>query len=359
MYVRTIVIPLVALAGIALAVQTVRSENRQQPAAPPVAAPAKSPYSASVAGAGLVEASTQNIAIGAPVAGVVVEVPVVAGAQVKAGDALFRVDDRAAKAELEVRRAALRGAEAELEQLVAQPRSEDLPPARARVAETRAILEDLRAQLANWEAVPDKRAVAQDTLSSKRFAVKTAESRLAESEAQLALLEAGAWGPLKKVAEARVASARASMEAAQTEVDRLTVRAPVSGQVLQVNIRVGEYAPANAGSGLVLMGETRTLHVRVDVDENDAWRLKPGASARASLRGNSALKVELKFVRIEPYVIPKRSLTGDSSERVDTRVLQVIYAFAGDALPVYPGQQMDVFIDAPAATPGAAGSGTP
>ena len=34
-----------------------------------------------------------------------------------------------------------------------------------------------------------------------------------------------------------------------------------------------------------------------------------------------------------------------STERVDTRVLQVIYRVEGDALPLFVGQQMDVFID--------------
>jgi hypothetical protein len=53
------------------------------------------------------------------------------------------------------------------------------------------------------------------------------------------------------------------------------------------------------------------------------------------------------YIRVEPYVVPKRSLTGDSTERVDTRVLQVIYSFYKGALPIYVGQQMDVFIEAP------------
>jgi len=56
--------------------------------------------------------------------------------------------------------------------------------------------------------------------------------------------------------------------------------------------------------------------------------------------------VELEFVRIDPYILPKRSLTGDNSERVDVRVLQVIYRFKPPAFPVYVGQQMDVFIEA-------------
>jgi hypothetical protein len=96
------------------------------------------------------------------------------------------------------------------------------------------------------------------------------------------------------------------------------------------------------------IGDTSIMLVRVDVDENDAWRVRAGAAATASLRGNSAVGTELEFVRLEPFVVPKRSLTGLSSERVDTRVLQVVYRFAAAAMPAYPGQQVDVFIDAPA-----------
>ncbi len=55
----------------------------------------------------------------------------------------------------------------------------------------------------------------------------------------------------------------------------------------------------------------------------------------------------LQYVRTEPYIVPKRSLTGDTTERVDTRVLQLLYGFDRNELPVYVGQQMDVFIEAP------------
>jgi hypothetical protein len=65
------------------------------------------------------------------------------------------------------------------------------------------------------------------------------------------------------------------------------------------------------------------------------------------MRGNRELQTPAQFVRFEPYVVPKRSLTGDTTERVDTRVLQVLYRFNRGDLPVYVGQQMDVFIEAP------------
>ena len=72
-------------------------------------------------------------------------------------------------------------------------------------------------------------------------------------------------------------------------------------------------------------------------------------SRRASGGGQPARrpdkKYPLTFVRIEPYVIPKKSLTGDNTERVDTRVMQVIYSLKPEGKPIYVGQQLDVFID--------------
>jgi multidrug efflux pump subunit AcrA (membrane-fusion protein) len=167
-------------------------------------------------------------------------------------------------------------------------------------------------------------------------------------QADLALLKAGAWGPDKTIARARVASAQAQVESAKTNLDRLTVRAPVDGRLLQVKIRPGEFAAVGVlADPLILLGRTDVMHIRVDVDENEASRVRQGAKAVAYVRGNSSITTALDFVRVEPFIVPKRSLTGDTTERVDTRVLQVIYAFEPKDLPVYVGQQMDVYIDAP------------
>jgi hypothetical protein len=95
-----------------------------------------------------------------------------------------------------------------------------------------------------------------------------------------------------------------------------------------------------------MLGDLEKLHVRVDIDEHDIPRFRPGAPARAMLRGNPGVEFPLTFVRVEPYVVPKKSLTGDNSERVDTRVLQVIYSVDSSTSNLYVGQQMDAFIDA-------------
>src|SRR5262249_11768879 len=64
-------------------------------------------------------------------------------------------------------------------------------------------------------------------------------------------------------------------------------------------------------------------------------RVQSGARAIAAVRGNADLKTPLGFVRFEPFVVPNKSLTGDSTERVDTRVLQVIYKIEDTNLPLF------------------------
>ena len=135
-------------------------------------------------------------------------------------------------------------------------------------------------------------------------------------------------------AEAQYLQAQANLEAAKTDLERLTVRAPVDGQVMQLKVHLGEFAPTGVlAQPLILFGSVEPMNVRVDVDENDAWRVRASADAIGFLRGNRQIKVPLKFVRFEPYVIPKVSLTGQPTERVDTRVMQAIYSFERGDLP--------------------------
>jgi multidrug resistance efflux pump len=360
------VLPGLAAAALLFAVLHVVKAQQTPPKPPPPVEPSRTPFGKTVAGAGIVEARSQNIAIGTAISGLVLEVygpkkegvPVwdaLIGQRVKAGDPLFRVDDRALKATLAYQRANLAAARAQLKKLELQPRPEEVPPSEAKVGAADATVRLNRDLAQRASKLIGSRAIAEEDWRQRTLQVGVAEQQLAQARAELALLKAGAWKPDKDIARAAVDLADAQVKQTETDIDRAIVRAPVDGVVLQVNVRPGEYVATPSSQALVMLGETQQkVHVRVDIDEHDIPRFKAGAPARASLRGTPEVSYPLTFVRVDPYVIPKKSLTGENTERVDTRVLQVIYALDVAGRPIYVGQQLDVFIDvgsAPAATP--------
>ncbi len=340
-------IPLLAVLGVVTATRTVIETAQTSTPPPPTVEPARAPFDSYIAAAGIVEASSENVAIAALAPGVIVDVAVRVGARVAKGDALFQVDVRDLQAQLEVERAALAAAQARVERLRALPRIEDVRAAEARLIETQAALAEAREQLALAEAITDPRAMSREERTRRKAAVDTSAARESAAQAALDLQRDGAWGPDLAVAQAEVEQARARAEAVETQIERATVRAPIDGVVLKLNVRAGEYAPAGVlTQPLLVLGAVQVLHVRTDIDENDAWRFEPGARAVAFVRGNREIKANIEFDHVEPYVVPKRSLTGDSTERVDTRVLQAVYRFDPAAMDVYVGQQVDVFVEA-------------
>jgi HlyD family secretion protein len=299
---------LAAIALVFAIVSVVKLHKKQITSAPPELPPT-STFSSPVAAVGLVEANTENIALSVPVAGWVTDVYANAGDRVKAGQRLFSLDHRDLDAELAVRKA-------------------QLAMAIAHVSTAETDLADAELLWRDAARLVGTRVISEEA-ERKQIAANGARARLGEAKTQVALAES---------------------QIRQTEVaiERLTVTAPISGVVLQKDVRAGQFASSGPlAKALMILGNVEPLHVRVDIDEQDAWRVRAGQPATGAPRGAGAQRTQLSFVRFEPYVIPKVALTGDSTERTDTRVLQAIYRMegTGDEAAVFVGQQMDVFID--------------
>ena len=350
------ILPIVAAVSLVFAVSWTLAERPVRKPTDPPAPPPEATASQTVAAVGLVEPATENIALSCAVSGLVTAVYVKAGDQVRSGQKLFSIDDRDLAADLAVKRAALDHARAQLAKLEAAPRPEEVPPAEAKVAEAKAQVGDAEVQVRLIESVADLRAVKKEDVLRRRLAWQAAQARLAQAEKDLALLKAGTWAPDLAIARTQVEQAEAGVRQDEVNLDRLTMRAPMDGVILQNKVRLGQFAECGPQADpLMIFGGGRELHVRADVDEEDAWRVKASAPAVAHVRGNSKNKYPLEFVRFEPYVIAKKSLTGNATERVDTRVLQAVYRFRDRNVPVFNGQQMDVFIGAaPSAAEGGA-----
>lgn len=303
---------LAALAGVVaiVLVSRLQAAKEMPPAGEPPLPPPAKPYQQAVAATGILEALSENVAIGVPQPGLVTEVLVKVNDTVKAGDPLLKLDDR---------------------DLVSQKLTAEAQfgIAKAQIEVSQAQLAKAEGQLARLQAVDDARAVSQDDLDNRGRDVAIARAQVDAAKSQLT-------------------SAEASLASISLLIGRLTVRAPRDGAVIQLNIRAGEYAATSPKSPVMILGDIDKLQVRADIDEQNATRIRPGQEAYGYLKGDPSVTFPLHFLRVEPYVIPKISLTGSSTERVDTRVLQVIYSLdRPENPPLYVGQQVDLFIKAP------------
>jgi multidrug efflux pump subunit AcrA (membrane-fusion protein) len=379
MKLRLIALPILAAGGFALtSIAVARFNTAPKTGLEPVAPPSI-PFPDRVAGVGIIEPSSETIQIGAQVGGVVTRVFVEEGARVEAGAPLVEIDPRDADARIATARATVEtvraqasaaaaradAAKARIAELKVKPRAEDVAESLAVVEARRASVADARGRLDRLIRVTDRGTTAneQPTLEA---AVAIAVAQLAEAEAKLVRVKAGAYPEEMAVAEgdARAAAADAAAAQAQlgvaesqlreTEVAReiLVVRAPIAGTVLKLDAHVGEYKATGPNStALLRLGDISTLHVRTDIDELDSWRFDRAGKAVATIRGGSRMQVSLRFVRVVPDVQPKKTLTGENAERIDTRVMQVIYAVEHPPAFLQPGMLVDVAV---AAKPAAA-----
>jgi len=352
---RNALLPLIALGMLLFGANHIRTRQTETPQISPPITPAGSPFPDRVAGAGLVEAATENIAIGTHLPGIVDRVFVRVGQRVRSNDPLFELDTRLVRSQLAVQEARSASSRAELSRLEQLPRTEDIPPVVARREEAEAIVRQWEDEYARQQQLAQDKATTESSLVASRQKLAAARADAAEMKAEEERLRAGAWEADKAIARAAVAMAEAEVSQLNIQLDRHRVCTPVlmdeaggvEFTVLQVNVRPGEVVDTTSGQALVMLGDVRRKHVRVDIDEHDALRFHENGAATGVLRGEVEKTFPLKFIRIEPFVLPKRSLTGDNTERVDTRVLQVLYEITADADAIFIGQQMDVFVEIP------------
>jgi HlyD family secretion protein len=401
-----LILPVIALGAIVFAVSTISAKDKPTNTLPATPATAPDTGGSVVAALGVIEPSSETIGVATELSGVVREVFVKPGDLVAAGAPLFRLDGRALSASLEAQiasaeqaratsaasasripslqanantaQAGIAQAQAALETARGQ-----VQQAQGRVANNRAAAEvarlayaDAQARYALFQNISDPRAISTDERDRARFAMERAKAAYDQAIASVQEANGGVSVAQGAVADAqsRIASARSAVTAARativegqetaaaaragsasagaqarvvaTDLERLVVRAPIAGQILRLNVRLGEFASAGPlADPLVAMGAVDPLHVRVQIDEEDAARISAGAPAQATLRGDAANRIPLTFVRFEPQAIPKTNLNG-GGERIDTRVVEAIYAFDRGNLSAFVGQQMDVFVTA-------------
>jgi HlyD family secretion protein len=352
----------IAAAGLLLGLWSAFESSRKAAPQAPVFDPAPNPYAQGIYANGIVESDQpngSNLSLYPEVAGTVTAVLVAEGQAVARGMPLLKLDDTVASAGAEQQRAQAQAAQALLEELKAQPRPEALLVAQAQVAAAEAAAKAARDPYDKLQRAHDldPRAVSRDALDSARNAWQLADANRATAQRQLDLTRAGAWSFDIRNQTAQQAALTRGYEASRAMLAKYTLRAPADGVVLSIKAAVGgyvtpqglydPYTQASNSPLLVLGGPPRSLSVRCYVDEILISRLPAAADIKGQMfiRGGARTGVPLQFVRIEPYVAPKIALSNQRQERVDVRVLPVIFRFDNrPELNLFPGQLVDVYI---------------
>ncbi len=326
---------------------------------PPAFKPVSSPYDSAVYANGIIESdqsSGSNINIYPEVSGPITQVFVHEGQEVAAGAPLLTIDDSVQRATTEQLRLQSEAALAILNELKAEPRQETLAIAKAQVelaeSSLKTAVDQRDKDRASYES--NSKSISMEVLDTAEDAVKQGAAGLAVARRQLDLTQAGAWSYDVASQEMQVRSLQQAFRAADALLQKYSIKAPVAGIVMSVYAAVGSsvspqgsYDPfTGAFDQLVIMGPSQDhLAVRCFVDEILISRLpsKWHIRAQMSITGTD-IKVPLEFVRVQPYVSPKIELSNERQERVDLRVLPVIFRFEKRDIPVYPGQLVDVYI---------------
>lgn len=351
-----------AFLGIAVGFASAHFYAIEQKPLPPYSPPARNPYPTGLYTTGIIESiqpEGENINIYPEVSGTVVAIPTRLGAEVKKGTPLLRIEDSVQKAVVDQQKSQADAALALLEQLKAQPRPETLAVSKAQVELSQADLRTNQDQLKKLEQsyTLDSKSVSRQQLDDAENAVKVAEANLQVSQKQYDLTLAGAWiYDIRNQLHQYEALLQAHAGAASL-LGKYTIRAPVEGVIISIKAAVGAFISPQGTYGtytegynpvIVMRSSAANLAVRCYIDEILIPRLPPPPEmkGRMFIRGTNK-SIALTFERLQPYVVPKIELSDQRTEKVDVRVLPIVFRFSPpEDMSVYPGQLVDVYLEA-------------
>jgi HlyD family secretion protein len=333
---------------------------RTAAALPPAFNPAANPYKEGIYASGILEsnqASGQNINVYPEVSGTVKAILVEEGQEVHKGDLLLQIDESIQSATVEQLQSQALASLSALEGLRAQPRKENLEVAEAQVVAAQAALKTAQDTYAKQKTAYDlnPRAIGKDALDSAANAVESAKANLEVAERQRDLTKAGAWTYDINNQQRQYEAAQKAYLSASALLAKYSLRAPRNGRVLAISPTVGSYVSAQGAydsytegmTPVIVLGSSESeLNVRAYVDEILVSRLPAPEKMKAQMtvRGSN-VKIDLEYVRTQPIVSPKIELSDQRQERVDVRVLPIIFKVKPvKGANLYAGQLVDVYI---------------
>lgn len=276
-----------------------------------------------VAGNGIIEPADRETRVAGQAPGRIAVVHVKEGDQVVADQPLLELEAATEKASLAAAEADLAAADADLSRTLHGRIRQDIDAADAEAEAARARAELSKGTLDRISKLAEGGAATPDELDRARRSAEAEDMSFKAADARRSAALAGSRREDVLAARARVSGAQARRDQARAILDRLTIRAPIAGEILSVKVRAGEYYSPGAGEAVV-MGDTRVLRVRMDVEERDIGKIRKGLYAYITADAFPGQQFPGRVVEIGRRMGRKNIRTDDPVERIDTKILEVV-----------------------------------
>jgi HlyD family secretion protein len=295
-----------------------------------------------VAGPGVIEPRGGEIRVATRESGTLVRVFVAEGDLVTRGQPLFELDAEAERAALATAEAEVRVSREEVTRSKSGAKSDDLEAmvAEAAAAEARVRLSETQVQRS--EELHRAEAVTREEVDRVRAQLEIDRESKRAMDSRLKAARVGKPQDVL-VQERRLEVAIARRVEAEARLERRTVRAPLSGTVLQLRFREGDFYGAEQGT-LALLADTSKLIARIDIDERDVALLARGAAASVVVPSEPTRARPGTVLRVGQRMGRKNVRTDDPVERIDTKILEVEIELA-ETEGLRPGLRVTSYIE--------------
>lgn len=296
------------------------------------------PFLTYISGSGIVEPASGNIMISSPFNRIVEKINVSVNDQVKKGEILFQLDNQDLRANLKIKQKKYEESVSNLHKLEAFPRREDFTIAQETLNRAQAVFNEAAVEY----CMANRRLRSKVEKCVSLYKYQQAEAEFLAAMAQFEKVNSGTWQPELTIAQDEVEQAKADVEAGEAEIERTYSKSPIDGTVLQIKIHEGE--TLDQGKTAIILGNIDELNLRVSMDQFNIPKFHSDSPAVAFKQGEITTEFPLKFIHIEPFMVPKKYLTNSLHEKVDTQIFEILYRIEKNNSHLFIGEQMDVYI---------------
>lgn len=297
-----------------------------------------------IGGSGIVEPAQREARLAGGSPGVILKITVKEGDHVREGDLLLALESSIEATSVTSAEADVASARANLARTQNGQRVEDRDAAQAEAASAKARADLSTSSFTRATQLFHGGAMTQEELDRARLTADADRETARASGARARAAIGGSRSEDITAARAALAAAEARLAQAKAILDRRQIRAPYAGEVLQVKARVGEYYTPGASEAPVVLGDTSRLRARMDVDERDIAKIAIGQAAYVIVDSYPGVKFPGKVAEIARRMGRKNVRTDDPTERLDTKILEVVIDLE-ETSRLVPGLRLTSYID--------------